>query len=65
MHEGDYPKTWTDVPRSKLFEEVIISVDGARTWALESGDRRYADYVDNVLFPFLEAELQKAEAEEE
>jgi len=48
-----------------MFERVTLAVDGARLWALEKGDDRYAAYIEDVLLPFLEHELQEAQGAEE
>ena len=56
---------WRDVPRSEMFKRVIVAVDGARAEAQEVGDERYVRHVEAQLFPFLEAEKEKARAAEE
>lgn len=53
---------WRDVPRSELFDRVIVAVDCARGDAEEHGDRSWMRYCDESLFPFLEAEKERAEA---
>ncbi len=53
-------ETWTEISRPEMFERVITAVDDARCAAIEEGDERYADYVEEVLFPFLESELGEA-----
>ncbi len=53
-------KDWRKLPRSEMFERLIVAVDGAKMEAEEVGDENYVRYVDATLFPFLEAELDKA-----
>jgi DNA-binding transcriptional regulator YbjK len=43
-----------------MLERVIVAVDGAKMEAEEVEDENYVRYVDATLFPFLEAELEKA-----
>ncbi len=52
-------KDWRKLPRSEMFERLIVAVDGAKMEAEEVGDENYVRYVDATLFPFLEAELDK------
>ncbi len=56
---------WRELPRSEMVQRVIVAVDSAKSEAEEVGDENYVQYVDAVLFPFLEAELESARAEEE
>jgi hypothetical protein len=60
--EQDAQKDWRELTRSELLERVIVAVDGAKMEAEEVGDENYVRYVDAALFPFLEAELEKAKA---
>jgi hypothetical protein len=60
----NHPEAWREIPRSQLLESVIRAVDGARSLAEEADDWRYAHYCEGVLIPFLEHELEAAEAEE-
>lgn len=61
---ADVGKDWRTVPRSEMFRRVIVAVDGAKTEAVDAGDLQFVQYVDAVLFPFLEDEMETAEAEE-
>lgn len=58
--EGD----WREIPRSEMLERVIVAVDGAKSEAEEVGDENYVQHVDKMLFPFLNAELEKARGSE-
>ncbi len=51
---------WRETPRPEMLERLIVAVDGAKSEAEEVGDENYVRYVDGALFPFLEAELEKA-----
>ena len=53
-----------EVPRSEMFGRVIRAVDGARSEAITNGDVRFARYVEEELFPFLEKEKFSAEVNE-
>jgi hypothetical protein len=53
-----------EVPRSEMFNRVIRAVDGARGEAIEKGDVRFARYVEERLFPFLQKEKFSAEVHE-
>jgi hypothetical protein len=57
---------WREVPRSVMFSRVIIAVDCARGEAIAEGgeDARFARYVENELFPFLEEMKAIAELHE-
>ncbi len=61
----DTNKDWRAVPRSEMFGAVIVAVDGAKSEAEDLGDTHFVQYVDSVLFPFLEAEFEAARATEE
>jgi hypothetical protein len=63
--EQDAQKDWRERPRSEMLERVIVAVDGAKMEAEEVGDENYVRYIDAALFPFLEAELEKALADVE
>jgi len=56
----DTNKDWRAVPRSEMFGAVIVAVDGAKSEAEDLGDTHFVQYVDSVLFPFLEAEFEAA-----
>jgi hypothetical protein len=58
--EQDAQKDWRELPRSEMLERVIVAVGGAKMEAEEVGDENYVRYIDAALFPFLEAELEKA-----
>jgi hypothetical protein len=53
-------KDWRVVPRSEMFKRVIITVDSARGEAEALGDEATMRRCDEQLFPFLEAELERA-----
>jgi hypothetical protein len=53
---------WREVPRAEMFERVIIAVDCARGDAEAHGDIGWMRYCDDTLFPFLEAEQERARA---
>lgn len=52
-------RDWRSVPRSELLEMAMVAVDCARGEALAEGDESFVRRCDEVLFPFLEAELAK------
>lgn len=54
---------WRDRPRAEMLERVIVTVDGAKATVEQQGDPVFARYVDEALFPFLEAEQERAKAE--
>ncbi len=58
--EQDAQRDWRELPRSEMLERVIVAVDGAKMEAEEVGDENYVRYIDAALFPFLEAQLEKA-----
>ena len=63
----DKPPTgenWTEISRSEMFSRVIVATDCARTEAIENGEAYFPRYVEDVLWPFLEAEREKAQLEE-
>ena len=51
---------WRAIPRSEMFERVILMVDSARGEAEMLGDEPTMRRCDEQLFPFLEAEAEKA-----
>lgn len=55
---------WREVSRSEMFERVITAVDSSRGEAEALGDPEWMRYCEDVLFPFLEAEQEKARASE-
>jgi hypothetical protein len=55
---------WRKVPRSEMFERVIVAVDSARSEAMELGDENFVRHCEDVLFPFLVQELEEAAAKE-
>ena len=59
--DEDAAQDWRELPRSEMFNRVIVAVDGARAEAEDAGDERYARYVETVLFPFLEEEQARAQ----
>jgi hypothetical protein len=61
-HKPMREQNWREVPRTEMLERVIIAVDCARGDAEAHGDEGYVDYCEWVLFPFLEAEKERAEA---
>ncbi len=63
---GDEPRPfdWRKAPRSEMFERVITAVDCGYGEAQETGDTDYVAYLDAVVYPFLEAEVERARAAE-
>lgn len=57
---AEIKEDWRKLPRSEMFERVIVAVEGAKDEAREAGAEHYVRYVDEVLLPFLEAELENA-----
>ena len=55
---------WENVPRSKLFDLVIGCVDFARSESEQYGDDLYVELIEEVMFPFLEAEEERAALKE-
>jgi hypothetical protein len=55
---------WREVPRSEMFERVITAVDSSRGEAEALDNPEWMRYCEHVLFPFLEAEQEKARASE-
>ncbi len=53
---------WREVPRSEMFDRVITAVDASYTEAQSIGDENWVRVCENVLFPFLENEQEKAAA---
>ena len=51
---------WREVPKGEMLTRVIVAVDSARGEAIAQGDETFPRYVENVLFPFLEAEREAA-----
>jgi hypothetical protein len=62
--DEDAALDWLKVPRSEMFRRVIVAVDSARSEAMELGDTWFVRHCEDVLFPFLEQELEEAEAKE-
>ena len=62
MMENKLEVNWREVPRSEMFGRVISAVDASYGEAQENGDENWVRYCENVLFPFLEAEQEKAAA---
>ncbi len=60
---GYFREDWRELPRAEMFDRIIVAVDGAKHEAERGGDRAYARYVDEALFPFLEAEQERAKEE--
>jgi hypothetical protein len=58
--DKDAALDWLTLERREMIERVIVAVDGARAEAEENGDAYYVRYCEDVLFPFLEAELDEA-----
>ncbi len=55
---------WREFPRSVMLERVIVATDCARIDALAFGEEDYPRYVEEQLWPFLEAEKAVAERRE-
>ena len=55
---------WREVPRSEMFRRVIVAVDCSRGDAEAHDDPEWMRYCEDVLFPFLEAERERAKREE-
>jgi hypothetical protein len=51
-------------PRSKLFEDVLVQLDSAAGEAVEEGADALADYILDVLIPFIQDEATMAWLEE-
>jgi hypothetical protein len=45
--------------RGELLELVAIAVDCAKGEAHVNGDKHYVEFCDEVLFPFLESEMDR------
>ncbi|CAA9525519.1 MAG: hypothetical protein AVDCRST_MAG05-3933 [uncultured Rubrobacteraceae bacterium] len=60
---GYVREDWRELPRAEMFDRVIVAVDGAKAVAEQHGDPAFARHVDEALFPFLEAEQERAKAE--
>ncbi len=57
-------ENWREVPRSEMFGRVIAAVDCSRGDAEAHGDPAWMRYCEEQLFPFFEAEREKARASE-
>jgi hypothetical protein len=55
---------WREVPRSEMFNRVIVAVDSVRGECLERGDDNYRLYIEESLFPFLEEQKAISELHE-
>jgi hypothetical protein len=51
-------------PRSKLFEDVIVQLDSAAGECVEQGADELADFILDVLIPFIQDEATMAWLEE-
>jgi hypothetical protein len=61
MQDNPVPqRDWREVPRSEMFSNVLAAVAAARGEAMEKGDEQFVRYVEEQLFPFLEAEQERA-----
>jgi hypothetical protein len=57
--EQDLVQDWRTLGREELIRRAIVSLDGARMEAEDVRDEHYVRHVETILFPFLEAELEK------
>jgi hypothetical protein len=55
---------WREVPRSEMFSRVLVATDCARIDAIANGETDYPRYVEEQLWPFLEAEKEAAKRQE-
>lgn len=51
---------WTAIPRSKMFDEVLMAVEVAQSEAVELGDENWVKHAEELLIPFLENERRRA-----